>query len=69
MFSLFRNSDKLDGTFHSSVSQSEDPSTAWLVPSFHHGKSRLLKTGFFRAGKVREGAENTKEKIQAVLLC
>jgi hypothetical protein len=47
--------------------------TGWMVPShwsvrrsqyslagtFHRGKSRLLKTGFFRQVK---GAENTKEK-------
>jgi hypothetical protein len=45
--------------------------TGWLVPllvrrsqyglggTFHRRRSRLLKKGFFRAGK---GAENTKEK-------
>jgi hypothetical protein len=46
-FSLFRNSDRLAGTFR----WSEDPSTAWLVASTTE-RSSLLKTGFFR--QVRE---------------
>jgi hypothetical protein len=54
IFSLFRNSDRLAGTFH----WSEDASTAWLVP-FTAKRSRFLKAGFFKTGK---GAENTKEK-------
>jgi len=45
----------LVGTF----SWSEDPSTAWLVPS---RRSHLLGTCFFREVK---GAENTKEKSMA----
>ncbi len=57
-FSLFRNSDRLADTFRSS----EDPSYS-LAGTFHGKRSRLLKTGFFR----HVGAENTKEKIQALL--
>ncbi len=45
-FSLVRNTDRLAGTFHSS----EDPSTAWLVPST--AEDPLLKTGFL--AQVRE---------------
>jgi hypothetical protein len=52
-FSLFRNSDRLAGTFR----WSEDPSTAWVVPSTQ--KIPLAENRFLQAGK---GAENTKEK-------
>jgi hypothetical protein len=54
IFSLFRHSDRLAGTF----SWSEDP---WYSPAgtFHGKRSRLLKTGFFR--------QKYKGKIQAVL--
>jgi hypothetical protein len=63
----------LAGTFH----WSEDPSTLWLVGTFHHRRSRLLKTGFFKQVmelKIQRknpgsalhyegnGAENTKAK-------
>jgi hypothetical protein len=46
-FSFFRNNERLAGTFH----WSEDPSTAWLVPSTAEDPPSL-KTGFFR--QVRE---------------
>jgi hypothetical protein len=42
IFSLFRNSDRLAGTFR----WSEDPSTAWLVPStteFPLAENRFLQ--------------------------
>jgi hypothetical protein len=52
-FSLFRNSEGLAGTFR----WSEDPSTAWLVPSTAEDPDCLKQV--FQAGK---GAENTKEK-------
>jgi hypothetical protein len=47
-FSLFRNSDRLAGTFRWSI----DASTAWLVPSTAEDRSPLLKTGFIM--QVRE---------------
>jgi hypothetical protein len=49
IFSFFRNSDKLAGSFRCS----EDPSTAWLVPSTAE-ENRFLQAG--------NGAENTNEK-------
>jgi hypothetical protein len=52
-FSLFRNSNRLAGTLH----WSEDPSTAWLVPST--AEDPLAENRFLQA---RKGAENTKEK-------
>jgi hypothetical protein len=58
IFSLFRNSDRLAGTF----SCSEDPSQPgrYLPPQ----KIPLAENRFLQAGK---GAENAKEKIQGVL--
>ncbi len=52
-FSLFRNSDRLVGTF----SWLEDPSTAWLVPSTAEDPHcwKQVSSG-------SKGAENTKEK-------
>jgi hypothetical protein len=46
-FSRFGNSDRLGGTFR----WSEDPSTAWLLPS-PQKLPLVLKTSFFR--QVRE---------------
>jgi hypothetical protein len=46
---FFRNSDR----------QAEYLPSTSLAGTFHRRRSRLLKTGLFRAGK---GAENTKEK-------
>jgi hypothetical protein len=59
-FPLFRNSDRLAGTFRG-VRRSQYS----LARTFHHRRSRLLKTGFFR--QVGKGAENTKGKFLAVL--
>jgi hypothetical protein len=52
-FFLFRNSERLAGTFCSS----EDPNIAWLVPST--AEDPTAENRFLQAGK---GAENTKEK-------
>jgi len=46
-----------------STGESEDPSTA-LVGTFHRKKIPLTENRFLQADM---GAENTKEKIQAVL--
>jgi hypothetical protein len=51
IFSLFRNSDRLAGTFHRRRSQ------YCLAGTFHRRRSHLLKTGIFR-----QGGENTKGK-------
>ncbi len=54
----------LSGTF----SWSEDPSTAWLVPSTAEDPACLLKTRFFK--QTGKGAENTKEKSrQCFIYC
>ncbi len=42
VFSLFRNSDRLSGTFPWSKG-----SQCSLASTFHHRRSRTLKTGFF----------------------
>jgi hypothetical protein len=53
VFFLFRNSDRLAGTFRSSA----DPSIAWLVPSTTEDPT--AENRFLQAS---QGAENTKEK-------
>jgi hypothetical protein len=55
MFSLFRNSDRLDGTFPL-VSQKIPLQPGWYLPP---RKIPLAENRFLQAGK---GAENTKEK-------
>ncbi len=51
---LFRNSDRLAGTFH----WSEALSTAWLVPYSGPQKIPLAENRFLQVGK---GAENTNK--------
>jgi len=53
VFFLFRNSERLAGTFRSL----EDPSAVWLVPST--SENPTAENRFLQAGK---GAENAKEK-------
>jgi hypothetical protein len=52
-FTFWKNSDRLAGTFR----WSENPSTAWLLPSPQ--KIPLAENKFLQASK---GDENTKEK-------
>jgi hypothetical protein len=61
IYSLFRNSDRLAGTFR----WSEDPSTAWLVLSTAEDPP-LLKTGSLR--QVRELKIQRKNPSHALRL-
>jgi len=63
-FSLFRNSNRLAGTFH----WSEDPSTAWLVPST--AEDPLAENRFLQArkGELKIQRKNPGSALRTSLL-